>query len=73
MKLTSLFLFVIFGTSLISAQGPGSGGKAKDNKPLPLQGKSLPDVSAFTETGEKIELRQALKGRHGVIVFGCLT
>ena len=48
-------------------------GKAKDNAPLPLQGKTLPEVSAHTEKGDLVSLRQQLKGKHGVIVFGCLT
>ena len=51
------------------AQGPG---KAK-GKALPIQGKPLPDVSAIDENGDSFPLRKKLKGRHAVIVFGCLT
>ncbi|MEN8715512.1 MAG: hypothetical protein ABF384_11445 [Verrucomicrobiales bacterium] len=53
-----------------NAQGPG---KAKDSGPLPLQGKELPDVTGHDESGADFPLRQKLKGKHGVIVFGCLT
>jgi len=31
------------------------------------------DVTAYDENGAAVVLKQALKGRHGVIVFGCLT
>jgi len=34
---------------------------------------ALPDVTAHDESGAQFSLRQQLKGRHGVIVFGCLT
>lgn len=40
---------------------------------MPLQGETLPDISGFDEEGNAFPLRQKLKGRHGVIVFGCLT
>ena len=53
-----------------NAQGPG---KAKDSEPLPLQGKGLPDVTGHDKSGADFPLRQKLKGKHGVIVFGCLT
>lgn len=57
-------------TSALLAQGPGRG---NSGGPLPLQGKPLPDATAFDEKGDPVSLRQALKGKHGVIVFGCLT
>lgn len=69
MKIPAISLLILLATSLLPAQGPGS----KDSSPLPLQGKMLPGVSAFNEAGEKIQLQQSLKGRHAVIVFGCLT
>jgi hypothetical protein len=51
-----------------------SKGKGKgDSGPLPLQGKNLPEVIAFDAAGQPFPLAQKLKGRHGVIVFGCLT
>ncbi len=66
-----LALFVAAGfTSSLFAQGPGRG---NSEGPLPLQGKQLPDTSAFDEEGNPVSLTKALKGKHGVIVFGCLT
>lgn len=65
-----LIATLAFGLSA-SAQGPAKG-KGK-GRPLPLQGKELPEVTAFDEKGEVFPLKQKLKGRHGVIVFGCLT
>ncbi|MAS92334.1 MAG: hypothetical protein CMO55_03990 [Verrucomicrobiales bacterium] len=67
----SLCTLLALSTASVSAQRPG--GKAKDTGPLPLLGKELPDVSAYDETGEPFALRQRLKGKHGVIIFGCLT
>ena len=55
------------------AQQSRSARPGDNSKPLPLQGKELPEVTAFNTEGEAVELRQALKGKHGVIVFGCLT
>ena len=69
---TPLLLCLIFAATLATIHGQGPG-KAKNSGPLPLQGKSLPDVAAHDESGKEVNLRQQLKGRHGVIVFGCLT
>lgn len=67
-----LFFSVLFSflSEVSHGQGPGKG---KDSGPLPLQGKELPDVVAHDESGEEFSLQQRLKGKHGVIVFGCLT
>lgn len=64
-----LVALIVIPVSTAFAQGP----RGKSNQPLPLQGKELPDVSAFDSEGEPFALRQKLKGRHAVIVFGCLT
>ena len=69
MKTSVIFVLTLLATSLLPAQGPGS----KDTAPLPLQGKRLPETSAFDEDGNRIQLRELLKGRHAVIIFGCLT
>ena len=55
------------------AQQQRSGRPGDNSNPLPLQGRDLPEVTAFDAEGIAVELRQALKGKHGVIVFGCLT
>lgn len=70
MKKFLLIAAIVLAIGTVHAQGPG---RAKDSGPLPLQGKPLPDVTAHDETGAEFPLVQKLKGRHGVIVFGCLT
>lgn len=60
----------IFLATSLPAQERASKGKGK---PMTLQGEALPDVSGFDEEGNAFPLQQKLKGRHGVIVFGCLT
>ncbi|MEM9016243.1 MAG: hypothetical protein AAGC68_04465 [Verrucomicrobiota bacterium] len=48
------------------------GGKGK-GQALSIEGEVLPDLVAVSDSGEDVPLRKALKGKHGVIVFGCLT
>lgn len=36
-------------------------------------GSKLADVTAYLEDGEAFPLREKLKGKHAVLVFGCLT
>lgn len=57
-------------SSSLPAQERASKGKGQ---PMSLQGEQLPDVSGFDEAGDPFPLVQKLKGKHGVIVFGCLT
>lgn len=64
----SLFLLGLFSSGYSQQKG-----KSKSTGPLPLQGEMLPDLAAIDANGEPFPLRQQLKGRHGVIVFGCLT
>lgn len=40
--------------------------------PVPSPGQAVPDVAGYDEQGERFELSR-LKGKHTVIVFGCLT
>ncbi len=40
---------------------------------MPKVGSLIPNVSAFDSEGRNFALREKLKGRHTVIVFGCLT
>ena len=42
------------------------------NGTLPLQGKQLPDVTAWDEDGREFSLTE-LRGEYSVLVFGCLT
>lgn len=73
MTVSKICLLVCLGASIcttLPAQERGPKGKGS---PMPLQGEALPDVSGFDEEGNAFPLQQKLKGRHGVIVFGCLT
>jgi len=59
--------------ALAVAQRPPERGERGGRGQLKIQtGDALPDLSGFDEKGEPIHLRD-LKGRHAVIVFGCLT
>tara|TARA_B100000029_G_scaffold393539_1_gene390895 strand:+ start:77 stop:364 length:288 start_codon:yes stop_codon:yes gene_type:complete len=40
---------------------------------MPKVGSLVPDISVFDSEGRSFSLREKLKGRHAVIVFGCLT
>lgn len=69
-KWIPLFVLLGFAPGSAFAQGPGKG---KGGTSLPLEGKELPDVTARDDSGSPISLREKLKGRYAVIVFGCLT
>lgn len=61
-------------TFAIAASAFGQGPRAKGKGgPLSIEGQQLPNLTAYDENGAEVVLKQALKGRHGVIVFGCLT
>lgn len=40
---------------------------------MPQVGSLIPEISVFDAQGGSFPLREKLKGRHAVIVFGCLT
>ena len=40
---------------------------------IPQVGDRLPDVVGIDEAGDEFPLREKLKGKHAVLVFGCLT
>lgn len=63
----ALGIFAIALTNSL-AQRPG-----ENTSPLPIQGEQIPELTAYDENGEAFSLTQRLKGKHGVIVFGCLT
>ncbi|MEM6280402.1 MAG: hypothetical protein AAF733_13050 [Verrucomicrobiota bacterium] len=72
MRAFPLFLFAaaVFSFSSLEAQERNSKGKGQ---PMSFEGEKIPDVSGFDEAGNPFPMQQKLKGRHGVIVFGCLT
>ncbi|MEM1441930.1 MAG: hypothetical protein AAGF67_06280 [Verrucomicrobiota bacterium] len=65
-----LLAVAVFGFPSVDAQDRNSKGKGS---PMSFEGEKLPDVSGFDEEGNPFPLQQKLKGRHGVIIFGCLT
>ncbi len=48
-------------------------GGARNTVPLSIEGEPLPELVAHDEAGDPFPLTKRLKGKHGVIVFGCLT
>ena len=52
--------------------GPGGRGGGGPFAPFEL-GDAIPDVSAYDDAGKKFALRERIKGKYSVIVFGCLT
>ena len=69
-KNLTLTMMALAVTATAWGQGPQSKGKGG---PLSIQGDVLSDLTAYDESGEEVALKQVLNGRHGVIVFGCLT
>lgn len=70
MKLT--IVLGILAAFLAPAQAQRGDGM-KNTAPLPIQGEQLPELVAHDENGDTFSLNQRLEGKHGVIVFGCLT
>lgn len=52
--------------------GPGTPGSATLERAGLKLGQPLPDLSVFDEEGNEFRL-SSVKGKHTVIVFGCLT
>ncbi len=44
----------------------------RPSDPLPDVGERVPDVAGYDADGNRFELSR-LRGKHAVIVFGCLT
>lgn len=55
------------------AAGQGSERRGGGGENMPKIGSLIPEISVFDERGESFPLREKLKGRYAVIVFGCLT
>ncbi len=55
------------------AAGQGSERRRGGGENMPKVGGLLPEISVVDAQGESFPLREKLKGRHAVIVFGCLT
>jgi len=78
--LTIALVWLVGG--LVSAQqrAPGGGGRSqmaqsmqgRFDRSSPGVGDELPDVSGYRSDGSEISLK-SLRGKHTVLVFGCLT
>ncbi|MCP4849400.1 MAG: hypothetical protein GY899_15800 [Verrucomicrobiaceae bacterium] len=55
------------------ASGQGREGRRGGDENMPQVGSLIPEVSVVDAQGGSFPLREKLKGRHAVIVFGCLT
>ena len=71
---------VVLGGAALAASTPGL---AQPNRPAdaadgrrfaarPAPGEMLPEVTVFDAAGKEFPLR-SLRGKHAVLVFGCLT
>ena len=55
------------------ALGQDRAGRRGGDENMPQAGSLIPEISVVDAQGESFPLREKLKGRHTVIVFGCLT
>jgi hypothetical protein len=68
----SALLFVSLVLQVVAA-GQGGDRRRGGGENMPKVGSLLPEISVFDARGDSFPLREKLKGRHAVIVFGCLT
>lgn len=52
--------------------GPGTPGSATLERTGLKIGQKMPDVTVYDADGKKLKI-SSLKGKHAVLVFGCLT
>jgi len=71
--IVKLFFVSTFSLGLTLMPAFSQRGGKGNGSPLPLQGKPLPEVIAYDESGAEFPLLQKTQGRYTVIVFGCLT
>ena len=55
------------------AMGQGSERGRGSDENMPQVGSLIPDITVVDSLGGGFPLREKLKGRHAVLVFGCLT
>ena len=67
---TMVLITLIFQTV---ADGQGRERRRGGGENMPQAGSLIPGISVVDAQGDNFPLREKLKGRHAVIVFGCLT
>lgn len=68
----SILLLVTFVLQAVAA-GQDRERRRGGGANMPKVGSLIPEISLFDAQGGSFPLREKLKGRHAVIVFGCLT
>ena len=64
-------LFTIVFHAAAIGQGRDLGRESDEN--MPQVGSLIPDITVVDSQGREFPLREKFKGRHAVLVFGCLT
>ena len=67
------FPFLLLLTIICRAFAMGQGRERGSDENMPEVGSLIPDITIVDSQGGEFPLREKLKGRHAVIVFGCLT
>ena len=62
----------VIGIAQVATAQPRRSNDSRFLQDSPRVGETIPDIAAYDENGKKLKLRE-LKGKHTVIVFGCLT
>ncbi|MED5584801.1 MAG: hypothetical protein VYB61_00460 [Verrucomicrobiota bacterium] len=70
-RFPALLLLSIVAHSI--AMGQGGDRRRGGDENMPQAGSLIPDITVVDSQGGGFPLREKLKGRHAVIVFGCLT
>ena len=72
-KCTAITTALLMACSLQSVVLGQDRERRRGGENTPAVGSLAPDISVFDAEGRSFALREKLKGRHAVIVFGCLT
>ena len=72
-KCTAITTALLMACSLQSVVLGQDRERRRGGENMPAVGSLAPDISVFDAEGRSFALREKLKGRHAVIVFGCLT
>ncbi|MDG2488228.1 MAG: hypothetical protein P8M65_11010 [Roseibacillus sp.] len=73
-KSTAITVVLLTACSLQSlVQGQDRRERRGGDDKVPAIGSAIPDIDVFDAQGRSFGLREKLKGKHAVLVFGCLT